>query len=96
MIIIIIGNMLQLLLSPQYGECEFKWRKVYGSVYRIKGCLGQNQLMISDPVTLQYILNNPSTFRLSSTLQAMMLWTFGPRSVILRTGTTNVLNSANA
>ncbi|KAJ7192463.1 cytochrome P450, partial [Mycena pura] len=41
--------------------------------------------MVSDPVTLQYILNNPS-FHLSPTLQALMLWAFGPRSVILRTG----------
>ncbi|KAJ7230141.1 hypothetical protein GGX14DRAFT_692049, partial [Mycena pura] len=36
----IFGNMLQLLLSPQYGDYEFQWGKVYGPVYRIKGCLG--------------------------------------------------------
>ncbi|KAJ7198990.1 cytochrome P450 [Mycena pura] len=81
----IFGNMLQLLRSPQYGECEFEWRKMYGPIYRIKGCLGQNRLMVSDPIALQYILNSPSFF-FSTTLQAMLLWLLGPRSVILRTG----------
>ncbi|KAJ7220905.1 cytochrome P450 [Mycena pura] len=81
----IFGNMLQLLLLPRYGEYEFEWSKVYGSVYRIKGCLGQNRLMVSDPVAIQYILNNPS-FHVSPTIQAGMLLGVGPRSVVLRNG----------
>ncbi|KAJ7209184.1 cytochrome P450 [Mycena pura] len=40
MMVIVLGNMLQLLVSPQYGDYEFEWRRLYGSVYRIKGCLG--------------------------------------------------------
>ncbi|KAJ7206615.1 cytochrome P450 [Mycena pura] len=39
----IFGNMLQLLISPEYGDYEFNWGKMYGPVYRIKGCLGNTQ-----------------------------------------------------
>ncbi|KAF7336154.1 Cytochrome P450 [Mycena venus] len=53
----IFGNMLQLLL--QYGDYEFTWLKEFGPVYLVKGCFGQNRLMISDPLALQYILNSP-------------------------------------
>ncbi|KAJ7321540.1 cytochrome P450 [Mycena albidolilacea] len=53
------GNMLQLLVPTQYGDHEFTWLKEFGSVYLVKGCFGQNRLMISDPSALQYILNTP-------------------------------------
>ena len=36
--------MLQLLLSPQYGDYEFNWQKMYGPIYRLKGCLGVSTL----------------------------------------------------
>ncbi|KAJ7187437.1 cytochrome P450 [Mycena pura] len=77
--------MLQLLHSPQYGDYEFKWRKVYGSVYRIKGCLGQDRLMVSDPMAVQYLLNSPS-FYFSRSLQAMIHWILGANSMIGRKG----------
>jgi len=77
--------MLQLFLSPEYGDYEFEWSKVYGSVYRIKGCLGQDRLMVSDPMALQYVLNSPS-FHFSSHLQAMFIWFFGPKSMVARKG----------
>ncbi|KAJ7205225.1 cytochrome P450 [Mycena pura] len=77
----IFGNMLQLMLSPQYGTYEFEWSKVYGSVYRIKGCLGRDRIMVSDPIALQYILNS-GMFGFSSTVQALIHWLFGPRSVM--------------
>ncbi|KAF7366136.1 Cytochrome P450 [Mycena venus] len=54
----IFGNMLQLLLSPSYGDYEFAWLKLYGPIYRLKGCFGQNRLMVSDPLALQYILSS--------------------------------------
>ncbi|KAJ7926341.1 cytochrome P450 [Mycena leptocephala] len=53
----IFGHMLQLMLPLQYGDHEFQWQKAYGPVYRIKGCFGQDRLIISDPVAIQYILN---------------------------------------
>jgi hypothetical protein len=56
-----------------YGEDKFHWQK-HGPVYRVKGGLDfvlcdielvdclihlqQDQFMVSDPVILQYILNN--------------------------------------
>ncbi|KAF7336142.1 Cytochrome P450 [Mycena venus] len=55
----IFGNMLQLMLPPQYGDHEFTWLTEFGPVYLIKGCFGQNRLMVSDPLALQYILNSP-------------------------------------
>ncbi|KAJ7806801.1 cytochrome P450 [Mycena olivaceomarginata] len=54
----LFGNMAQLMLPP-YGRYEFDWQKIYGPVYRFKGCFGQDRLMISDPVALHYILNSP-------------------------------------
>ncbi|KAJ7445501.1 cytochrome P450 [Mycena galericulata] len=54
----VFGHMLQLLLAPQYGDYEFKWLKQFGAVYRLKGCFGQDRLMVSDPLALQYILNS--------------------------------------
>jgi hypothetical protein len=32
--------MLQLLLPSTYGEYEFRWQKLYGPFYRLKGCFG--------------------------------------------------------
>ncbi|KAF7336314.1 Cytochrome P450 [Mycena venus] len=52
------GNMLQLLLPPQYGDHEFTWLEEFGPVYLVKGCFGQNRLMISDHLALQHILNS--------------------------------------
>ncbi|KAJ7635191.1 cytochrome P450 [Roridomyces roridus] len=33
--------MLQLLLSYRYGDYEFGWQKLYGALYRVKGCISQ-------------------------------------------------------
>jgi hypothetical protein len=38
------GNMLQLLLPPQYGDHEFTWLKKFGPVYLVKGCFGVSSL----------------------------------------------------
>ncbi|KAK7042069.1 cytochrome P450 [Favolaschia claudopus] len=56
------GHMLQLFLPIEYGDNEFAWLKSFGAVYRIKGCFGQDRLLVSDPAALQYILNNPRIF----------------------------------
>jgi hypothetical protein len=42
------GNMLQLLLSPRYGDYEFNWQKMYGSTYRLKGCFGVSTVQLLD------------------------------------------------
>ncbi|KAK7007998.1 cytochrome P450, partial [Favolaschia claudopus] len=63
----IFGNMLQLTLSPTYGDYEFEWLKKYGSVYRIKGLFGEDRLMISDTAALQRMVNREH-FTLGPTL----------------------------
>ncbi|KAJ7113163.1 cytochrome P450 [Mycena epipterygia] len=67
----IFGNMFQLFLTPVYGEYEFKWQKLYGPIYRLKGCFGQDRLMVADPLALQYILNSPH-FEHSPLLQHLL------------------------
>ncbi|KAJ7808494.1 cytochrome P450 [Mycena leptocephala] len=32
--------------------------RMYGSIYRVKGCLGRDRLMVSDPVAIQYLFNS--------------------------------------
>ncbi|KAJ7756852.1 cytochrome P450 [Mycena maculata] len=56
----LFGNMRQLMLSDNYGDWEFEWQKEYGPVYRIKGCFGQNRLVISDPLAVKHIINTPT------------------------------------
>ncbi|KAF7342337.1 Cytochrome P450 [Mycena venus] len=55
----IFGNMRQLLLSREYGDYEFQWQRLYGPVYRVKGCFGQDRLIVADPLALQHVLNSP-------------------------------------
>ncbi|KAJ7843790.1 hypothetical protein B0H14DRAFT_3868495 [Mycena olivaceomarginata] len=62
--------MTQLKLPP-YGRYELDWQKIYGPVHRFKGCFGQDRLMISDPVALQYILNSPQ-FKLGPGLENLV------------------------
>ncbi|KAJ7106646.1 cytochrome P450 [Mycena epipterygia] len=81
----IFGNMLQLFLAPVYGAHEFKWQNLYGPIYRLKGCFGQDRLMVTDPLALQFILNTPH-FEHSPRLQQLVDWLFGRDSVICLIG----------
>lgn len=54
------GHMLQLHLAPRYGDYEFTWLEKFGPIYRLKGCFGEDRLMVSDPIALQYILKSAS------------------------------------
>ncbi|KAJ8594235.1 cytochrome P450 [Rhizopogon salebrosus TDB-379] len=51
----IMGN-LNKLYQGQVGEADFNWVAQYGNVVRFKGTFGEDQLLISDPVAMQYIL----------------------------------------
>ncbi|KAJ7666358.1 cytochrome P450 [Mycena rosella] len=84
----VFGNMLQLMLPPLYGDHEFKWQKLYGPVYRLKGCFGQDRLMVSDPAALQYILNSPQ-FEHEPMLDNKVHLMFGEGSVSAAKGTTH-------
>ncbi|KAJ7762310.1 cytochrome P450 [Mycena maculata] len=79
------GNMLQFVFPSIYGEFEFEWQKKYGSLYKIKGLFGEDRLMISDPVALQYIINNRAFIRAPSQLQMGKL-VFGEGSVYCAEG----------
>ncbi|KAJ6571206.1 cytochrome P450 [Mycena capillaripes] len=77
------GHMRELLISPQYGHYEFSWQKSYGPVYRVKGCFGQDRLMISDPGALQNILNSP-IFSRAPIFDGTISLLAGGKSVIAR------------
>ncbi|KAK7028670.1 cytochrome P450 [Favolaschia claudopus] len=82
----IFGNMLQLILPPQHGDYEYSWLNIYGSVYRFKGCFGNDKLMVADPTALKHILNSPD-FVFGPTLDILVQCLFGERSVMAREGT---------
>ncbi|KAJ7224537.1 cytochrome P450, partial [Mycena pura] len=77
----IFGNMLQLWISKPYGKYEFAWLKQYGNVYRLKGCFGQDCLMVSDPRAVQHLLNNVDTFRNSPLIERVLYALDGPKGV---------------
>ncbi|KAJ7455837.1 cytochrome P450 [Mycena latifolia] len=76
----IYGNMIQLVLAENYGDHEYRWQKQFGPVYRIKGCFGEDRLMVSDPQALKYIINNPAFTRTPSELKNAHV-VFGEESV---------------
>ncbi|KAL4068695.1 cytochrome P450 [Scleroderma yunnanense] len=50
----LLGNLPELYQS-QVGEPDFRWQDLYGDVIRLKGILGEDQLMVTDPKALQWI-----------------------------------------
>lgn len=50
------GNELDVLVQNEVGDCEFKWAREYGNVWRQNGCLGKDRLVVADPTALKYIL----------------------------------------
>ncbi|KAJ7243218.1 cytochrome P450 [Mycena rebaudengoi] len=85
----IFGHMLELMDSPMYGENESAWQKMYGTVYRVRGCLGlikvlqqQERLVISDPVALQYIIKS-ANFHHAQRKGAANIALYGAKSVTL-------------
>ncbi|KAJ7730395.1 cytochrome P450 [Mycena olivaceomarginata] len=84
----IFGNMLQFRLPSSYGDYEFKWFKIYGPVYRLKGCFGQNHLVVSDLLACQHILKSPH-FALSPTLDNQLRLAVGDGTMIRMRGKTH-------
>ncbi|KAJ6562191.1 cytochrome P450 [Mycena capillaripes] len=81
----LFGHMFQLLLAPTYGDYEFNWLKMYGPVYKVNGCFGQERLMVSDPTALQYILNS-SHFQLTPSQEILAYFLYGKKSVLGSSG----------
>ncbi|KAJ7635205.1 hypothetical protein FB45DRAFT_743650, partial [Roridomyces roridus] len=77
------GNMLQLLLSYRYGDYEFRWQKLYGALYRVKGCFGEDRLVVSDPMALQFMVNNANKFGHSPmNSHAFVEFLFGKKNIM--------------
>ncbi|KAK0506749.1 cytochrome P450 [Armillaria luteobubalina] len=52
-----LGHELVLRSQEEFGDLETKWRREYGTVYRIGGCFGQDILVVSDPKALEHIFH---------------------------------------
>ncbi|KAJ6529787.1 cytochrome P450 [Mycena capillaripes] len=61
------------------------WLKIYGPVYKVNGCFGQERLMVSDPTALQYILNS-SHFQLTPNQEILAYFLYGKKSVLGSSG----------
>ncbi|KAJ7083852.1 cytochrome P450 [Mycena epipterygia] len=51
------------LLQSQAGEADFKWHARFGGVVRVKGILGTDRLLISDPKAIHHIYNSGYNIR---------------------------------
>ncbi|PBK89446.1 cytochrome P450 [Armillaria gallica] len=52
-----LGHELVLRSQKEFGDLETKWRREYGTIYRIGGCFGQDLLVVSDPKALEHIFH---------------------------------------
>ncbi|KAJ7274710.1 cytochrome P450 [Mycena rebaudengoi] len=82
----VYGNMLQLYLPATWGEFEFPWQRQYGPLYRIKGCFGEDRLVVSDPRSIQHILLSGGLFTRSPVGLAVATALFGSESVFVLRG----------
>ncbi|KAJ6601136.1 cytochrome P450 [Mycena vulgaris] len=81
----VYGNLEQLFLADSYGDHEFQWQKQYGPVYRLKGCFGEDRIVVSDPQALRHILNSPSFTHSAGTSKILRL-IFGEKAVLCTEG----------
>ncbi|KAK0475178.1 cytochrome P450 [Armillaria novae-zelandiae] len=52
-----LGHQRVLRDQENAGDLETKWRREYGNLYRIGGCLGQDVLVVCDPKALAHIFH---------------------------------------
>ncbi|KAI6117840.1 cytochrome P450 [Pisolithus croceorrhizus] len=55
----LFGNLPELF-QCQAGEADFRWQRLYGGVIRVKGILGEDQLMVADPKAISRIFATTS------------------------------------
>ncbi|KAJ7204753.1 cytochrome P450 [Mycena pura] len=58
----LLGSLPEYFQSP-VGEADFKWQARYGHVVRVKGILGTDRLLISDPKALQHMYHSGYNIR---------------------------------
>ncbi|KAE9402442.1 cytochrome P450 [Gymnopus androsaceus JB14] len=73
--------MRELILAENYGDYEFKWQEQYGMVYKVKGCFGQERLMVSDPTALKCILSDNVIFARSEQHQRVVRELVGEKTL---------------
>ncbi|KAJ7691727.1 cytochrome P450 [Mycena rosella] len=64
-----------IMLPPQ---ADFKWQARFGHVVRVKGILGSDRLLISDPKAIQYIYNSGYNIRKQGFRSELMRVVTGP------------------
>ncbi|KAK0197878.1 cytochrome P450 [Armillaria mellea] len=52
-----LGHQRVLRDQDNAGDLETKWRREYGTLYRIRGCLGQDVLVVCDPTVFGHVFN---------------------------------------
>jgi len=53
----ILGHEHDIRYQAEVGDCEFKWARQYGAVWRQSGRLGGDCLAIADPKAMQYVFH---------------------------------------
>jgi len=53
----VAGNEHDIRYQVEVGDCEFKWARQYGAVWRQSGCLGRDRLVVADPKALRHIFH---------------------------------------
>ncbi|KAF4574287.1 hypothetical protein EYR40_005996 [Pleurotus pulmonarius] len=97
----IYGNLIQLLLPHTYGTFEFSWQSTFGGLYRIKGPLSSDRLVISDPAALKAVMSDTQTWKRSDQQQYSVDMLIGKKAVFYIEGeehkrVRNVMNAAFA
>ncbi|KAH9066230.1 cytochrome P450 [Lactarius vividus] len=86
---LLYGNDIDIFCQNEVGDCEFKWAREYGNVWRHHGCLGKDHLVIADPEALRYILHVPGYhFDKRKDVQKTTELSFG-RGLVWATGETH-------
>ncbi|KAK0442253.1 cytochrome P450 [Desarmillaria tabescens] len=57
-----LGHERVLRNQDNSGYLETKWRREYGTIYRVGGCFGQDVLVVCDPKALEHIFHQPRPY----------------------------------
>ncbi|OCH89199.1 PAH-inducible cytochrome P450 monooxygenase PC-PAH 1 [Obba rivulosa] len=68
----LFGHSISMGYQDQVGDHDFPWIKEYGTVWRTKGCWGQDILYVADPKALQHIFHK-SGYHYPKSIEARQL-----------------------
>ncbi|KAF7296161.1 Cytochrome P450 [Mycena chlorophos] len=81
----LFGNLLQMQIPWEYGQIDLEWLKKYGAVYRIKGGLGRDRLIVADHAAIQAIVYGED-FERTPAREAIVAWLFDDRGLMAHHG----------